>query len=214
MCIRDSPVIADVDSDGRADILVASNSYTGFNCDGVKTTGVRVFGDVEGDWVRTRKIWNQHAYHVTNIEEDGTVPRVQESNHSNPKLNNYRLNIQPDGEFSAPDLRAEIFMRCSEKKATVRIRNFGEASVPAGVKFEVMVDGQNGSSILATGPDATTRPLYPAEAQDLEIDLSDVADTANTVRVRVNPNPQENLWQECQINNNTSDPARISCVIE
>jgi hypothetical protein len=57
-------LIADIDSDGHADIVVSSNNYSGFNCGGQKTTGVRVFSAPR--WTRTRKLWNQHAYSVTN----------------------------------------------------------------------------------------------------------------------------------------------------
>jgi hypothetical protein len=67
------PVIADVDNDGQADIVVISNAYAknnpGIACveNGVNgQSGVRVFGATAGKWVRTRRVWNQHAYYVTN----------------------------------------------------------------------------------------------------------------------------------------------------
>jgi len=64
--LHEYPLVADVDNDGQADIIVASNNYSGLNCGGIKTRGIRVFGDANDQWVRTRRIWNQHAYHVTN----------------------------------------------------------------------------------------------------------------------------------------------------
>ncbi len=42
-------------------------------------------------------------HHITNIAEDGTVPAVEVANWKAPGLNNYRQNVQPQGEFSAPD---------------------------------------------------------------------------------------------------------------
>jgi hypothetical protein len=73
------PVVADVDNDGQADIVVVSNAYAFACANGIRTSGVRVFSSQDNNWVRTRRIWNQHAYSVTNIEEDGTVPTVLQS---------------------------------------------------------------------------------------------------------------------------------------
>jgi len=64
------PLVADVDGDGHADIVAVSNDYSGITCEGTKQTGVRVFGDSLDSWVRTRRVWNQHTYHVTNIPPD------------------------------------------------------------------------------------------------------------------------------------------------
>ncbi len=63
------PVIADVDLDGHAEILQVSNNLLdpGFH-------GLRVFEGINDNWAPTRAIWNQHAYHIDNINDDGTVP--------------------------------------------------------------------------------------------------------------------------------------------
>jgi hypothetical protein len=65
--LREFPLVADVDSDGHAHIVAVSNAYSSINCDGTKQRGIRVFGDSKGNWVRTRRVWNQHAYHITNV---------------------------------------------------------------------------------------------------------------------------------------------------
>ncbi len=63
------PVIADVDGDYNAEIILAQNDLI---VDAPqKFKGIRVFGDAEDNWVNTRRIWNQHAYSVTNVMEDG-----------------------------------------------------------------------------------------------------------------------------------------------
>jgi len=62
------PVVADIDSDGSAEFIVTSNGGE---------APVRVFHDARDRWVPARRIWNQHAYHVTNVREDGTIPAVQ-----------------------------------------------------------------------------------------------------------------------------------------
>jgi len=63
------PLIADVDNDGSTEIIVASNNYaySGWN-------GITVVGDVGQSWAPARPVWNQFAYHITNVENDGRIP--------------------------------------------------------------------------------------------------------------------------------------------
>ncbi len=96
------PLVVDVDNDYHSEIVVVSNDYA-FE----KTvTGIRAYYDPSGHWVRTRRIWNQFDYHVTNINEDGTVPKHEQQNWKVSGLNNFRQNVQPDGLFNAPNLVA------------------------------------------------------------------------------------------------------------
>src|SRR5690606_25880834 len=71
------------------------------------TLGIRVYRDAADRWVRSRMIWNQHAYHVTNVEDDGTIPRLSAAriNWTEPGLNNFRQNVQGTGApEESPDL--------------------------------------------------------------------------------------------------------------
>ena len=91
----EEPVVADVDNDGHADIVVSSDTSLDST---FKSTGVYVLQDVANKWARTRRIWNQHGYHVTNVNEDGTIP-VHESPHwLVPSLNSFRTNAFVPGE--------------------------------------------------------------------------------------------------------------------
>jgi len=63
----DNPVIADVDGDNHAEILVPME--TGFG-----GPGLRLYANTDDSWVATRRIWNQHAYSVSNIYDNGVVP--------------------------------------------------------------------------------------------------------------------------------------------
>jgi hypothetical protein len=91
------PIIADVDADGHADIVAIANAYAAdtspeYRCsDGSKQSGVRIFGGT-GNWARSRRIWNQHAYHVTNVEDDGRIPRAELANWKQPGMNDFRKN--------------------------------------------------------------------------------------------------------------------------
>jgi hypothetical protein len=56
---------------------------------------VQVIRDIEDRWVPTRRIWNQHTYHVTNVREDGTIPQVEPQHWG--LLNTFRTNAQSEG---------------------------------------------------------------------------------------------------------------------
>ncbi|MEZ4384612.1 MAG: FG-GAP-like repeat-containing protein [Nannocystaceae bacterium] len=55
------PVIADVDNDDQVEIVFVSEPYNG------NYAGVTVVGDGDLSWRPGRKLWNQHAYHITNV---------------------------------------------------------------------------------------------------------------------------------------------------
>jgi hypothetical protein len=90
------PLVADVDGDNDAELLVVANNNCGFG----PQRGIFVYGSPSAEWVQTRKIWNQHTYHITNVNPDGTIPAVELNNWLVPGLNNYRLN--EFGQFEGP----------------------------------------------------------------------------------------------------------------
>jgi hypothetical protein len=57
----DYPLFADVDGDGHGEIVTTSQM------------GLRVFGFDRG-WGSARPLWNQHTYHITNINDDLSIP--------------------------------------------------------------------------------------------------------------------------------------------
>ncbi|MFO0756647.1 MAG: VCBS repeat-containing protein [Byssovorax sp.] len=212
------PLVADVDNDGQADIVVVSNNYYApFKCqDGTQTTGVRIFGDLAGNWVRTRRVWNQHAYHVTNVAEDGTIPAVEMPNYTQPKLNNFRQNVQPLGEFSAPDLVVSVFPVCGAGYSLVaRVRNIGAASAPAGIPVGFYLGAPGSGQPLGAGPVATTKVLYSAEAEDVVLDLPnappELLNGSKTVYAVVDDMAPAHVWHECRVDNNTSKAVKGTC---
>ena len=60
------PVTADVDNDGSAEIVVASNMGT-FH-------GIAVFGHGGDGWAKSGTTWGTHDFAVTNLDPDGSVP--------------------------------------------------------------------------------------------------------------------------------------------
>ncbi len=60
------PVVADVDDDDSAEIVVVSASGP----------ALTVIGHVDGQWAAARPVWNQVAASVTNVGDDGSIPSV------------------------------------------------------------------------------------------------------------------------------------------
>lgn len=90
------PVVADVDNDGSAEIVVVSES----ELPGGAAT-VQVIGDAEDRWVPARRIWNQHGYHVTNVREDGTLPQFEPP--AWEAQNTYRTQAQAEDGVCLPE---------------------------------------------------------------------------------------------------------------
>jgi hypothetical protein len=84
------PVVADIDNDGSAEIAYVSNYQQG-----VSGPALTVLRDDQDRWIQSRRIWNQYAYHVTNVREDGTIPKVMKK--SWELLNTFRTNSQIEG---------------------------------------------------------------------------------------------------------------------
>jgi hypothetical protein len=62
------PVVADVDGDGEAEILVAQSGAD-------NTHAIAIFGaPPNGAWAAGPDLWNQHAYARTHVEPDGGIP--------------------------------------------------------------------------------------------------------------------------------------------
>lgn len=85
--LSEYPVVADIDNDGSAEIVVVSNDYGA-----VASPTVQVIRDVEDRWIQARRIWNQHTYHVTNVREDATIPQFEQPSWEG--LNTFRTNAQ------------------------------------------------------------------------------------------------------------------------
>ena len=86
------PIVVDVDNDGKSEIVVPEQNLDAGH------GGITIWEDVRNNWVRARRIWNQHSYSVTNVTEDGQIPRLPESNWRHSRLNNFRQNAQVCGD--------------------------------------------------------------------------------------------------------------------
>jgi hypothetical protein len=160
------PIVVDVDNDGKSEIVVPEPNTS------ANRGGIEIWEDSNNNWVRTRRIWNQHTYSVTNVTEDGQIPRVPEPNWTRSRLNSFRQNVQPGGLFDAPDLVVREISRvdCDESRITVAlvVGNDGSLSVPAGILTHVVVT-TNDARVFDLGTMATTDWLLPGQSEQLEV---------------------------------------------
>jgi len=70
------PIVVDLEGDNNAELIVVSNNY---DRNYSINNGVTVYGAADNSkpWKNATRIWNQHSYHQTNINQDGTVPTVE-----------------------------------------------------------------------------------------------------------------------------------------
>jgi hypothetical protein len=184
--------------------------------------GVYVYSDVEDRWVNSRPIWNQHAYYVTNVGDDGTIPASGdvERNWEIDNLNNFRQNILREGVFNAPDVVAvdpgADPSGCPARYTLhVRVLNQGSAGVAAGIPVGFyLVDGAGDQLI---GAAFTTRPLLPGMSERVSVEWDVPASMGDLVDFdfyAVADDPaagDEVAVHECLEDNNASETCHVHC---
>jgi hypothetical protein len=170
--IHEYPVLADVDGDNNTEFVVVSNDLnhtSGTTCPSTVTPrhGVFVYGDKNDKWVRTRKVWNQHAYHITNVNGDGSIPVKEDVSWGALGFNNYRVSSQGAGAFNAPDLRVDLEVSTATCPTALslraRVKNAGTLGVATGVKVRFH-EGSDAAGALIVEK-ATTKALLPGESE-------------------------------------------------
>lgn len=187
---RDSyPVTADIDGDGSAEILVVTED------------SIVALGAALGRWARTRRVWNQYAYDITSVDEDGRIlsapMRGWEAYHA------YRAQPSHDGE--RPDLEVRAVTTAPEECDDVRtvfevdVRNRGSVDAAAGAMLTLY--GRSGGDLrvvaevalpaIAVGERLVAKLV--ADVADLGtlwvVDVSTEIDDCNQVNNRVEGRP-------------------------
>ena len=218
---HENPIVADVDNDGNAELVFIENNEAAFACapGQVGGAGIHVLGDdpaVDG-WVPTRRIWNQHSYHITNIREDGRLPSPEIQNWTVPGFNNYRTNLPDFSVLSAPDLIVEILdlldTGCAMSPPTVtveyRVCNRGDVRVGPGIDVSVFVDG-----VLQT-VDQTSVTLDPGECEvrTVDIEVPPAPASYGVILIVDDDGTGAGSERECIEDNNTDERMDESCDI-
>jgi hypothetical protein len=141
----ETPSVADVDADGQLEVVVGGSA---------PSSGVRVLGSAGAPWVGGRSNWNQYAYSVDNIADDGSVP-------ANPSPSWMTHNsFRATGPLPAPgplpaDLVPEFLdlceAECGAGTASLSARVFnGGGMAPAGTVLAVRDGAPPAGMLLAS----------------------------------------------------------------
>jgi hypothetical protein len=145
----------------------------------VGTLGIRVYRDGMDRWVRSRPVWNQHAYYVTNVGDDGEIPQTSAAalNWTDTGLNNFRQNVQGSAVPGAsPDItsRADALtcdaMGMATIRATVCNRGTDDVGFGVAVGFYAGDPAAGGTAICMA---RTSRDLAPGECESVECPWAD-----------------------------------------
>ena len=190
------PVTADVDNDGSAEIVIASN--------GTQWRGVTVFGHTGDGWPKSGTTWATHDFAVTNINPDGTVPSPPEA--SWQKYNVFRARPSVD-DPAYSDLVVELVDFCvgtcagGPARISYRVYNQGAVDVEAGSSLTLyMVMG--GVEVPYT---TVTLPLVPAgqalPSEELVVQPTEIGDGGFVLSVDDDGTGRGSLF-ECDETNN------------
>ncbi|MBK7154068.1 MAG: hypothetical protein IPH72_20190 [Sandaracinaceae bacterium] len=216
--IHEYPLVVDADGDGNSEILlVANDAGAAGNCGaGVPTRrGLFMYGDTNDAWVPTRRVWTQHAYHVTNASSAGNVPLDELPNWLQPRLNNARQNVQGDGVFNAPDVAVDLSVGLASCPDThqlrARVTNLGALGVYMGVP--VRFERTTGGTVTLLGTAATTMPLLPGQSEVVTFDAP-ALEVDQDYRVIVDfddAGAVDDVVNECDENNNANEASGARC---
>jgi hypothetical protein len=220
--IHEYPLVADIDADGNSEFLVVANDrdidadpnpcpvddgYT-------YRRGVFAYGDPGDQWVRTRRVWTSHAYHVTNAESTGVTPMMEQNNWEVPGLNNYRQNVQGSGVFNAPDLSLDLsvsFNSCLDEEFGIvaTVRNEGSLGVPAGIEVS-LYEGEDATGTFI-GTKATETPLLPGEFVEVTWAVAAPGGTPKQFYASVDEVDDVSVVNECDEGNNNGSTETVAC---
>ncbi len=166
------PVVADVDLDGSAEIIVAENLGS--------RVGITVYGHGGDGWPAAGPTWASHDFAVTNIEADGSVPVTPDASWN--KYNVFRARPAMD-EPNLADLTGAIVGVCvadcidGPVKVSLAVSNQGAVDIEAGVPWAFYKDDAGVRTLITTG----TLPLVPAGVTlasfEIQVGSADVGST-------------------------------------
>jgi hypothetical protein len=200
------PIIADVDGDFKAEIVISTNNESGQG--NIGDAGVEVFEDRLDNWVGTRAIWNQHTYHVTNVGVDGSIPAVEVPSWQSD--NSYRRNGQGDLEqLCAPDLVAADLtiatLACPNLEISVKVLNQGCLGVGPGVNVS-FYDSDNGLLLTVQ----TQGPIPAGGSETLQVQIPNPGGAPFEISVVVDDaGGGVGSFNECREGNNATGPVEV-----
>jgi len=138
-----SPAVADIDGDGSAEIVVVGQRRED------NTWVVRAYGAAEGEWARTRPVWNELDYDVTTVQDDGKLAVWPIPNWES--YNSFRAQPAHDGPH--PDLTVAPTDLCCDSDTVylaVQPSNLGSVDALAGAMITLTTNDGTGWRSVAS----------------------------------------------------------------
>ena len=178
--------------------------------------GIRILRDRLDRTASSRSIWNQSAYSITNINDDGRVPKTSEwlANWKQPGLNNYRQQKQGiSGAQDAPDITGLInpqacVLQGDKIVLTGKVCNRGAKAVGADMPVTFYDDS---NKVLCV-----THTLSPVKGMDDCQPISCEIKEKVTGKITMKVNDDQGGGQtakECNSANNTDSVMIDGCII-
>lgn len=218
------PVPVDVTGDGSAELVVPANRSCSIECPygshaAAGHYGIRVFTSQSDSWVGSRPVWNQHAYNVTNVGDNGEIPREQDPWWATSATNAFRQNYQGQGTFAAPNLTVtRTWLDGSDCPDRLLLRaeveNVGARGIRAGLPVAFYEEVSGGRDLL--GVAFLNEPLQPGESGDVTLEWRGPP-RLNPVRVIVHADDDGTgslpmgRHRECDETNNTRTLEDVIC---
>ena len=181
------PIIADVDANGSTEVVFAANDDK-YDSD---YAGLVILGSGGDAWAAARQVWNQHAYFITNVGDDGEIPANAEANWL--RWNTFRAGGTAAGpEHWLADLslgEVDACLRtCDDGQVTLSLPIANRGGAEAGpITVTWIADGvtlrQDAIPLLAPGATALLPPLSVDEQSwgaALEVRISSEAQECDT----------------------------------
>jgi hypothetical protein len=183
-----------------------------------RQTGIRVLRDRLDRWASSRPLWNQHAYSITNIDDDGKVPPASSwlQNWRVKGLNNYRQNVQ--GVSSAtdlPDVTASLAQNdvCAQMGRLTRLKgrvcNRGRKAAGAAMP-STFYRGTVPNASNALCVSRTLEPMPSGACASVSCDVSEQV-TGTVTLVGNDDGKGERTTVECNPDNNVDSADVTGC---
>jgi hypothetical protein len=199
------PVIADVDRDGSAEIVVGSNNGA--------VEGITVYGQTSSTWARSGPTWGIHDFAETNLDPDGSVPTAPPASWLGPNVFRGRPTVDTPRSV---DLSVDVTDVCVADCETgpvaiaIQVANHGTEDIPSGVPLAIYAEESTGSRPVRT---MVLGPIPAGTALDgVEVDLGpdDVGERGFRVVVD-DDGAGHGLVEECDETNNTALEDSVGC---
>ncbi len=179
---KEYPVVADVNNDGRAEIVVCGKVGSGLGWVGGQ---LWVIGGIH-PWAPARPVWNQYMYNVTNVNKDLTIPSplfnnatafTDPQNVTRRPFNNFLQQATTLDQHGKPFMtlanavinNAEISFDNENSTISFQICNTGSQNLLAPFYITYYVNTYHGT-VIETG--SVNSPLSPGSCISVQANFS------------------------------------------